>query len=308
MENSQKDENTSFSILMANYNNAPYIEEAIRSVISQSYSNWELIIVDDNSTDKSIQKINKFLSDMRIRLIQHKKNKGYGASLKTAADNASKNIITILDSDDKFHDEALEIISQAYRENPKCGFIYSTMWDCNSQLKNCTINKWIGAVVPKKSSIFKIKIYFISHLKSFRKEAYLKTSGFDPNQKRAVDKDIIFKLEEVTDFKFVNIPLYYYRRHGQGISQGKSGYIPELYHYLAKLHAYRRRLNTEIPNFTRKQIIFEYYRITFFKVLHFFLNLYSKLKIRDIVKILLERYSLIPESVKIKLRFLKKFN
>ena len=70
-------------------------------------------------------------------------------------------------------------------------------------------------------------------------------------------------------------------------------YVPEFYHYLAKLHAYRRRLNTEIPNFTRKQITFEYYRITFYKIIHFFLNLYSKLKIRDIVKKLLKRYTLL---------------
>ena len=53
MKNAQKDENTSFSILMANFNNALYIEEAIRSVISQTYSNWELIIVDDCSDDST---------------------------------------------------------------------------------------------------------------------------------------------------------------------------------------------------------------------------------------------------------------
>lgn len=305
MKAKRKIEVKSFSILMANFNNAQYIEEAIKSVISQSYPVWELIIVDDQSTDNSLNKIREFLVDERIKLIQHKFNKGYGSTLKTAAENASNQILTILDADDKLHPKALEIMNNTYQNHPNFGFIYSTMWNCDSELKNCVKNDWIGPDVPEKTNIIKIKI---SHLKTFKKAAYLKTIGFDPRQKRAVDKDIIFKLEEVTDFKFVDIPLYYYRWHGRGISQSKSGYIPELYHYLAKLHAYRRRLNTEIPNFTRKQIIFEYYRITFYKVIHFFLNLYSKLKIRDIVKTLLEKYSLIPESMKNKLKFLKKFN
>jgi len=305
MENAQKDEDISFSILMANFNNAKYIEEAINSVLSQKYPYWELIIVDDRSTDNSIKIIKNFLNDKRIKLIQHKSNMGYGASLKTAADKASNNIIAILDADDKLHPKALEIMAESYRKNTDYGFIYSTMWECNSQLKNCVRNKWIGPDLPKKSNIFKIKI---SHFKTFRKEVYLKTSGFNPSQKRAVDKDIIFKLEEVADFKFVDIPLYYYRWHGLGISQSKSGYVPEFYHYLAKLRAYRRRLNTEIPNFTKKQIIFEYYRITFYKVIHFFLNLYNKLKIRFIVKKLLEKYSLIPNSIKSKLKFLQKLN
>jgi glycosyltransferase involved in cell wall biosynthesis len=305
MTNNLEYENLLFSVLMANYNNARYIEEAINSVLTQTYSNWELIIVDDNSTDKSVKIVDKFLSDDRIKLIQHKINKGYGASLKTAIDNSSNEIITILDADDKLHHEALEIISKVYRENPDYGFIYSTMWECNSQLKNCIRNKWIGLVVPKKSNIFNIKI---SHLKSFRKESYLKTPGFDPKQRRAVDKDIIFKLEEVADFKFVDIPLYYYRWHGKGISQRKSSFIPEFYHYLAKLKAYRRRLNTDIPNFTKKQIYFEYYRITFFKMTHFFIKLYRKLKIRDLVNKFLEKYYKIPESIRTKLKFLKKIN
>jgi glycosyltransferase involved in cell wall biosynthesis len=305
MTNGLESEHLFFSLLMANYNNATYIEEAIKSVINQTYSNWELLIVDDCSTDTSEIIIEKFLSDERIKLIRHKTNKGYGASLKTAADHSSNDIITILDADDKLHHKALEIIAQAYRENPDHDFIYSTMWECDSQLQNCIRNTWIGPINPKKSNIFNIKI---SHLKSFRKEAYLKTSGFDPKQKKAVDKDIIFKLEEVANFKFVNIPLYYYRWHGQGISQSKSSFSPEFYHYLAKLKAYRRRLNTHIPNFTKKQIYFEYYRITFFKITHFFIKLYRKLKIRDLMSMFLEKYPIFPKSIRSKLKFLKKIN
>ncbi len=305
MRNTDQSKNNYFSILMANFNNARFIKTAINSVISQTYPYWELIIVDDCSTDNSLTIINHLLKDDRIKLIRHERNQGYGGSLKTAAANGLNDIIGIVDADDKLHKDALKIIADAYQKNPDYGFIYSTMWECDAQLKNCIKNRWIGYDVPKKTNIFKIKI---SHFKTFLRRAYLKTSGFDPDQKRAVDKDIIFKLEEVTKFKFVNIPLYYYRWHREGISQAKSSFQPEFYHYLAKLKAYKRRLNTKIPNFTRKQISFEYYRITFYKVIHFLLYLYDKLKIRALVKGSLEKNYYILESIKLKLRFLKKFN
>ena len=83
---------------MANKNNARYIEVAIKSVISQSYPNWELIIVDDNSSYNSVDIIKPFLSDMRINLIRHYQNNGYGATLKTATANASIEVLGILDA------------------------------------------------------------------------------------------------------------------------------------------------------------------------------------------------------------------
>ena len=62
-----------FSILMANYNKAAYVGEAIESVLEQSWSKWELIIVDDCSTDDSVEIIKKYLSDRRIKLFKNKK-------------------------------------------------------------------------------------------------------------------------------------------------------------------------------------------------------------------------------------------
>ena len=55
------------SLLMVNYNRASYIETAINSVLTQTYPDWELIIVDDGSTDDSVAKIKPFLRDARIR-------------------------------------------------------------------------------------------------------------------------------------------------------------------------------------------------------------------------------------------------
>lgn len=270
----------SFSILIASYNSERYIKTAIDSVLSQTYHNWELIIVDDFSLDDTKEVIKKFLNDNKIKFISHKRNLGYGGALRTAAIKASREVIGILDADDKLHNEALKIMNKAYNENPDCGFIYSTMWVCDFNLKNCKISKSIGTIIPKKSFIFKPNN--ISHFKTFKRHVYLKTVGFEINQKRAVDKDIIYKLEEVTKFKFINLPLYYYREHSKGISQGKNEFITRKFHLMAKYKTYLRRKNTNLPNFSKIELFFHYFFCKF-RLFAFFVNLLISLKIPKII-------------------------
>jgi glycosyltransferase involved in cell wall biosynthesis len=256
----------SFSVFIANYNNEKYIATAIKSVISQTYQNWELVIVDDGSTDNSIQVIEPYLKDKRIKLIALDNNYGVGYSKKIGADNCQNDIIGVLDADDKIHEETLEIIVDAYKKNPNCGFIYTSMYRCDSALKNCKIDKRVGEIIPPKTSLFNYKI---SMFRTFLRETYQKTNGYDPHLKAAVDRDIIYKLEEVTDFKFINIPLYYYRKNEEGVSQGKNEYHALYQYYLARCKAYLRRLNTEIPNITIKDITFDYYKLKLYKFIRF---------------------------------------
>ena len=275
MNNSENKNIISFSILMANYNNSKYIQEAIESVLNQTYSNWELVIVDDCSTDNSIEKIKLYLIDKRIKLIALKRQFGVGFAKKTACENATNQILGILDADDKLYNEALEILAKVYQENPDIGFVYTNMWNCNSNLKNCKINKLVR-FIPDKKSIF---YPFIFHFRTFRKEAYKKTKGYDPNLRSAVDKDIIYKLEEVTKFKFINIPLYYYRHHETGVSQGKREFQARINHYIAKCKVYRRRLNTNLPNYTLKNLYIEYFKITLKILIKFIKTLFRTFKI-----------------------------
>ena len=256
----------SFSIIMANYNNDKYIQEAIQSVISQTYSDWELIIVDDCSTDTSIEKVKPFLSDERIKLIRLDKNKGVGYAKRIGCKNATNDILGILDPDDKLAEQTLEIIARYYKENIEIGFIYTNMWNCDSELENCYISRE-NLEIPEKTSIYNP---IISAFRTFKKSVYLRTLGFDSHLKSAVDKDIIYKLEEVTSFKFVNQPLYYYRHHSNGISQGDHRFEARVNHYKAKCKTYRRRIGTGMPNFNLHQLYSEYYKITFHNIVKVF--------------------------------------
>ena len=96
------------SIIMPSYNTAKYIVNAIHSVLQQTYSNWELIIVDDCSTDNTDEIIKPFLVDDRIIYLKNEKNSGAAISRNRALREAKGRWIAFLDSDDLWLPEKLE--------------------------------------------------------------------------------------------------------------------------------------------------------------------------------------------------------
>lgn len=96
------------SIVTPSYNSSGYIEKTILSVINQNYKNWELIIVDDCSSDYSVQIITRYLSqDERIKLICLEKNSGAAVARNQGIEEARGRFIAFLDSDDSWHPEKL---------------------------------------------------------------------------------------------------------------------------------------------------------------------------------------------------------
>lgn len=96
------------SIIMPSYNTAKYISESINSVINQTYQKWELIIVDDCSTDNTDEIIEKFLKDERIKYFKNEKNSGAAISRNKALREAKGKWIAFLDSDDLWTEDKLE--------------------------------------------------------------------------------------------------------------------------------------------------------------------------------------------------------
>lgn len=96
------------SIITPSYNTAKYIEETIQSVINQTYTNWEMIIVDDCSTDNTDEVVSKYLVDPRIRYLKNEKNSGAAVSRNYALREAKGKWIAFLDSDDLWSPDKLE--------------------------------------------------------------------------------------------------------------------------------------------------------------------------------------------------------
>lgn len=105
------------SIVMASYNYASIIGEAIESVINQTYKDWELIIIDDGSTDNSVEVIKKYLNDNRIKLYINEKNLGLAKTLRKGIQYSTSDWIAFLESDDKFFPNALEEKVKAISKN-----------------------------------------------------------------------------------------------------------------------------------------------------------------------------------------------
>jgi len=240
-----------FSVLMANYNNGSYIAEAIQSILDQTFKGWELVIVDDCSTDNSIEIIKPYLKDERIRLLNNKVNLGYVNTLKRLIDESRAEIAGILDSDDALTKDAIEVIYDAYNKNPGCGFIYSQFIYCDGKL-NPKSEGYCRSIPPNKTNLH---CNCVSLFRTFKKKDYFKTEGFDEELLYADDKDLILKMEEVTKLLFVDKILYKYRLlpNSQSHNHHKRQ-ISYVSFVLAKYNAYNRRLNTNIPNLTRKQM------------------------------------------------------
>ncbi len=100
-----------FSICIPNYNYANYIGKTIDSVLGQTYSNFEILVADNASTDKSVEVINGY-DDPRIKLIQNNINVGFAPNLDKASDLASGDYMLMLSSDDLMHERALEVYAE----------------------------------------------------------------------------------------------------------------------------------------------------------------------------------------------------
>lgn len=103
-------ENPLVSVIMPAFNAKNFIEAAVNSVIAQTYSEWELFIIDDASTDATLSKVEKFANqDSRIKIIQNKKNQGTGVSRNKGTKAAQGDFIAFLDADDQWKPRKLEI-------------------------------------------------------------------------------------------------------------------------------------------------------------------------------------------------------
>jgi glycosyltransferase involved in cell wall biosynthesis len=105
------------SVLVPNYNYAGYIGEALQSVLEQSYSNFEIVVCDDGSTDDSVDVVERCAAkDRRIRLIR-KENGGAASALNRAYEAAKGDVICILDADDAYYPAKLGAVVDGFRSN-----------------------------------------------------------------------------------------------------------------------------------------------------------------------------------------------
>lgn len=229
-----------FSVLIANYNNGRFLQDAIDSVLAQTYTHWEVVIVDDASTDNSTEIYKRYQQDSRFQIYYNERNRGCGFTKRRCAELAKGELCGFVDPDDTIANDALEVMVKVHLNNPDVSLAYSQM-----NLTDCDMN-FVEVYdaqreIPKDSSFLEYGIG-ISHFVVFKKSLYDKTPGIDSIFLRAVDHDMYYMLEEVGKLVFVKKSLYNYRTNtNQNISLGENGNKAFLWHLIGEIDACRRR-------------------------------------------------------------------
>lgn len=209
-----------FSVLIAHYNNFEYFKDCYQSLLKQSFQDFEVILVDDCSTDDSFKSIKNLTeNDGRFLLFRNDQNRGVGYTKRKCIELASGSICGFLDPDDALSEKAIEKSIIKHLEDNVV--TYSRFMLCDHNLQPIKPFPHSRAVKNLDKLFFNVLLE-ANHFFTFKKAAYQKTLGINPELTSAVDQDLYLKLYEVGNFAFINELLYYYRLHEKGVSQEKS--------------------------------------------------------------------------------------
>lgn len=200
------------TIMMPTFNHAQYIREAIESVINQTYPHWELIIVDDGSTDDTEKVVNSF-SDTRIRYLKNLQNIGISKSRNRAIRFAKGKYIGHLDSDDLLIESALEKCKNIFDSNNKIKMVYTNFEHVNKD-NNQRLGIHNGVTFIKKN-LHNNPIW--SHFGIYEKNAALSVGGFDENLTTCEDGHLYLKLGEKFELFHLDEILYKRRIHDSNV-------------------------------------------------------------------------------------------
>ena len=213
------------SIIMPSYNTAKYISDSIASVQKQTYTDWELIIVDDCSTDDTDDTVKPFLSDKRIKYIKNGTNCGAAVSRNRALREAKGKWITFLDSDDLWHPEKLEK-QISFMEKHGYRFTYT---DYRIQLNG----NWLPYVYtgPEVVNRRKMRDYcYFSTITVMYDREFIGLIQIEPVRKNN-DYAMWLKIIEKAPCHRLNECLSYYIKHDGSISSGKKWRLIK-HHYI----------------------------------------------------------------------------
>ena len=238
--------NPLFSLLVAQYNNGKYFHDCYDSIISQTYLNWEVIIVDDGSTDDSVEVMKSIIGDDTRFKIEHlPENRGCGFAKRRCAEIATGEICAFLDPDDAITPEALSLMIEAHAEHADASMIYSKPFWCDEHL-NIQHERTSQQVKNGDPNFFDLDGYLFAFL-SYKNSFYHKSEGINSYLQRAVDRDLVLKLYEAGPAYLLDRALYKYRIHDKGISTARNQDKAYFWYWVTIIDAAKRR-NINVEN------------------------------------------------------------
>jgi glycosyltransferase involved in cell wall biosynthesis len=232
-----------FSLLVANYNNSRYLSTCIESVYDQTVTDWEILIVDDGSTDEFEQVIERYKNDSRIKIFRNGSNMGCSYTKNRLAAIAQGVVLAYLDPDDTLHKEALEVMEKAHRNHPACSLIHSTHFICDENLIPVRVADYPKPLPPGTPYLL-LSDGSVHAFASFKKACYDDTDFLSKDRRydKAIDQELYYLLEETGDLFYIDQPLYYYRIHAGSISNMGNEYEATNQHYEIIMNRCRKRI------------------------------------------------------------------
>ena len=230
--------NPEVSIIVPTYNSEAYIKQALQSVFNQSYSNWELILVDDASSDSTVDVARNF-QDKRLKILQNGCNRGVSYSRNRGIEEAKGKWIALLDSDDWYASKRLEkLVSVGDRQN--ADLVADDLFLIEDSQKHpwSSLLRESQAQSPTIESIDAVKFvvsdrlapidakrnWSLGYTKPLIKRAFLLEHGLCYREDIKVGEDFILYLECLrrgAKFYLVTQPHYFYRTRAHSLSTRK---------------------------------------------------------------------------------------
>ncbi len=219
------------SFIMPNFNYSQYLGTAIQAILNQTFTNFEIIFVDDASTDNSLEVLNTYQKkDSRIRLIQHKKNQGVIAAVHTGVEAARGKYITFSSSDDIHLPTFLEKNVQALEDNPEAGLSFSEFATFNSKMPTEITRVWNAqsnqsGVLDTKQLMHAIKMHrfwIAGNTVLCRKDLFLQAGGFQSKFYSLTDWFLLLKIAFLHKAYFIPEVLGALRVHDASYSTHES--------------------------------------------------------------------------------------
>ncbi len=211
------------SVIIPVYNGAKYITEAINSILRQNYPNIEILVVDDGSTDNTLEVLKIFGNKIKIL---SQKNKGPSAARNLGLQNAKGSIIGLLDSDDVWTDNHIELCLPDLVNDSSYDFVHGlTRYVRNLGTKEETILKELYTEASGAASLYK-------------KSLFDKVGFFDEDMHEGEDLDIAIRINEVggKEKRILETTLIY-RRHENNMTND-SNVIAR-----GQINAFRKKLS-----------------------------------------------------------------
>jgi len=217
------------SVIIPAYNHEMYIEEALQSVINQTYKNIEFIVIDDGSTDRTAEIIEKFIKNNQDENIQfiRKQNEGICKTMNRGLAMATGDYVAFLASDDKWIENKLEAQIDFMENNKNIGLVcsdaYFTKFNQDTNLKWSNYKAGMDQYFKKgiqncnMHEVLLARPLLCAVTVMLRREIFNEVDYFD-EQLPGEDTDMWLRVARQYPIGYINQPLVYYRMHGTNVS------------------------------------------------------------------------------------------